>query len=204
MSARPVLAASIALVAVSAAAHAGPTARFGLTYAAHDPEATSVELGPMIALGLRSGAFVGEAEWGYLSFLDPDASTAGVHRVGVTLRADLWQSREYVCWHRFACTRGRGLYVEAGAAERFGRWRVDAFGQRPARDPQPEVHVGVGLELDNRLVPDRSGWQLGLRLAFAPGDPVVMTTCRGNCPVDVSRGGIQKAVLLEWMFLIGR
>lgn len=196
--------APFALVLSAATAQAGPTARFGLTYAVHDPGATSIELGPMVALGERLGAFVGELEWGYLSFFDPDASPGGVHRVGVTLRADLAQSKEFWCWHRFACTRGQAFYAELGAAERFGRWRVDAYQQTPINTPQPEAHVGIGLELDNRLVPERDGWQLGLRFAIAPADPIVMSTCRGNCPVNVGGGGLEKSVLLEWMFVIGQ
>jgi len=196
--------ALLVILGLTGAAHAGPTARFGMTYAVHDPGATSIEFGPMVALGDRLGAFVGELEWGYLSFFDPDASPGGVHRLGVTLRADLVQSREYRCWHRFACTRGRSIYAEAGAAERFGRWRIDAFRQTPVNTPQPEAHVGFGIELDNRIVPERDGWQLGIRFAIAPADPIVMTTCRGSCPVNVGGGGLEKAVLIEWMFLIGQ
>jgi hypothetical protein len=185
-------------------AGAGPTARFGLTYAVTDPATTSVELGPVVSLGERAGPFVGEIEWAYLSFLDPDASAAGVHRFGVTLRADLAQAREYQCWHRFACTRGRALYGELGAAERFGRWQLDAYRVSPVNTPQPEAHIGLGFELDNQLVPYRNGWQLGLRFAIAPGDPSVMAVCRGTCPTSMQRGGLEKAVLLEWMFVVGR
>jgi hypothetical protein len=196
--------ALVVVVVLAGSVEAGPTARFGLTYGVTDPAATSVELGPMVTLGERAGPFVGELEWAYLSFLDPDASRAGVHRLGVTLRTDILQSREYRCWHAFACTRGQAIYAEAGAAERFGHWQVDAFSISPVNTPQPELHIGLGFELDNQLVPYRNGWQLGVRFAFAPADPVVMTTCRGGCPVSEQSGGMQKAVLLEWMFVVGR
>ena len=186
-------------------AHAGPTSRFGLTYAVTDPAATSVELGPEVALGERAGGFVGEVEWAYLSFMDPEASRGGVHRLGVTLRADLLESRAYRCWHRFACTHGRSLYVEAGAAERYGHWQVDAFRISPVNSPQPEAHVGLGIELDNQLVPYHNGWQLGVRFAVAPADPTMTTACRGtSCMTTMSGGGTQKAVLLEWMYVVGK
>jgi hypothetical protein len=196
--------ALILTMVAAGAAQAGPTSRFGLTYGAHDPGATSVELGPMVALGDRLGPFVGEVEWAYLSFLDPDASPGGVHRLGVTLRADVAQSRQFRCWHRFACTRGQAVYAELGAAERFGRWRIDAYQQTPIKSPQPEAHVGFGVELDNQLAPQRDGWQLGIRFAIAPADPIITSTCRGSCPVSAAGGGLEKAVLLEWMFVVGK
>jgi hypothetical protein len=195
--------ALVVVVVLAGSVEAGPTSRFGLTYGVTDPAATSIELGPMVTLGERAGPFVGELEWAYLSFLDPDASRAGVHRLGVTLRADLLQSRHDRCWAT-ACTRGQAIYAEAGAAERFGRWQVDAFSVSPVNSPQPEVHVALGFELNNQLVPYRNGWQFAVRFAFAPDDPVLMTSCRGGCPVSAQRDGIQKAVLLEWMFVVGR
>jgi hypothetical protein len=186
-------------------AHAGPTSRFGLTYGVVDPAASSVELGPMVSLGERAGGFVGELEWAYLSFIDPEASRGGVHRLGVTLRADLAQWSSYRCWGRWACSHGRAFYAEAGAAERYGHWTVDAFRISPINSPQPEAHIGLGFELDNQLSPYRNGWQLGIRFAIAPSDPTMTTACRGtNCMTTVSGGGTQKAVLLEWMFVVGK
>ena len=187
-------------------ASAGPTTRFGLTYAAHDPAASSVEVGPMIAFGQRIGGLVGEVEWAYLSFLDPHASPTGVQRLGLTLRADLLAQRGYTCFHRFACSHGRSIYGEIGAAERFGKWYDDAYRQSPQSSPQPELHIGLGLELDNQLVPYHNGWQLGIRFAVAPADQTTMAVCRGTCPgaPASSGGGLEKAVFVEWMFLLGR
>ena len=194
----------VALVAGTAAA--GPTARFGVTYAASDPQASSVELGPMVTLGDRIGPLVAELEWANLSFLDPHASDGGVNRLELTLRADLLSSHGLTCFHRYACTWGRSLYGELGAAERFGRWYEGPFGETPLHSPQPEVHVGLGLELDNQLAPQRNGWQLGVRVALAPADPTLATTCRGSCPAASTTshgGGTDVAVLVEWMFLLG-
>ena len=202
---RPMLPKVVVAVAVLAGtAMAGPTARFGLTAAGHDPASPTMEIGPMVALGQRIGPIVGEVEWAYLSFLDPNASEGGVHRLGVTLRADLMQWRGVGCHLRYSCTRGRSIYGELGAAERFGRWYTDAFHESPLKTPQPEVHVGVGLELDNQLVPNRNGWQIGLRFALAPADPVVSAVCRGSCPASARSGGTEKAVFVEWMYGIGR
>ena len=197
----------VVVVALAAGtAQAGPTARFGVTYAAEDPQASSVELGPMIAVGDRIGPLVAELEWANLSFLDPhSADDGGVNRLGLTLRADLLSSRGYTCFHRYACTYGRSVYGELGAAERFGQWYEGAYAVTPAHSPQPEVHVGLGLELDNQIAPHRYGWQLGMRVALAPADPILATTCRGSCPASAtaSSGGTDVAVLVEWMFLIG-
>lgn len=194
--------AALALALVAGTAQAGPTARFGVIWGVKDPQATSIELGPMFTLGDRFGPFVAEAEWAYLSFMDPDASPAGVNRLGLNLRMDLVTNRAVHCWS-FACTRGSSIYAEAGAAERYGRWRIDAYSESPIHTPQPEAHVGVGLELDNQVWPNRNGWQLGLRFAVAPSDPALSTVCRGSCPTTASNGGTEKALFLEWMFLVG-
>jgi hypothetical protein len=194
--------AALALALVAGTAHTGPTARFGLTWGAKDPQAQSVELGPMVTLGDRIGPFVAEGEWAYLSFLDPDASITGVHRLGLNLRMDLITNRAKHCWS-FACTRGSEIYAEAGAAERYGRWRVDAYSVSPRTTPQPELHVGVGLELNNQVWPNRNGWQLGLRFAVAPSDPPLTAVCRGSCPTTTTSGGTEKALFVEWMFLVG-
>jgi hypothetical protein len=111
-----------------------------------------------------------------------------------------------------ACTRGASVYGEAGVAERFGQWHLDAVNRSPADgDRVREVHIGAGIELDNHIRPYRYGWQLGIRLAVAPHDPLeVDPSCRGTCmsssgtSTTSNKGGMDRAVLIEWTFLIGR
>ena len=197
----PVLLAAI-VGASRHAAHAGPTARFGLTGALSDQSAPQeLELGPMFAVGERAGPFVGELEYAYMSFSDPDVSANGIHRLGVTLRADLIRNTGGPCFRYLACTRATTLYGEVGAAERLGYWRLDSHTNSLAN--QREAHVGLGLELDNHLSPLRYGWQLGLRLAFAPHEQIAGVSCRGTgCPT--THGGTDRAVLVEWTFVIGK
>src|SRR5262249_49267355 len=160
------------LLVLAGVAEAGPTTRVGITYGVLDQGGPDeVKVGPMVALGQRFGMFVGELEWSYLSFFDPDASTGGVHRLGLTLRADVYRSQSMrTCpgepaWES-TCGSGHGIYVEAGAAERFGRWIVDATHMTPSSSPQPEAHLGLGFEMDNRVGYRRDGWQLGVRFAM--------------------------------------
>jgi hypothetical protein len=204
--------AAATVVLLTGAAQAGPTARVGLTYGIADQGGPDeIKVGPMIALGDRLGPFVGELEYAYLSFFDPDASPGGVHRVGVTLRADLLHTAQLrKCAGAIApdwtCATGHGLYVEAGAAERFGQWIVDATHITPLKSPQPEGHLGIGFEMDNRLGERRDGWQLALRFAVAPADQIASAACRatgGSCPTTMSGGGLDKSVYVEWMFLFG-
>ncbi|HUJ60843.1 MAG TPA: hypothetical protein VLX92_20210 [Kofleriaceae bacterium] len=201
--------ALLGVLAVGGVAHAGPTARFGLTYGVADQAAPDgIELAPLVAVGDRLGPLVGEVEWAYLSFFDPDASPGGVQRLGVTLRADLYQTRNPLCRH-LACTRATTIYGEAGAAARWGHWVVGPSTLSPDRQPQPEAHLGVGLELDNRVHPNRDGWQFGVRFSLAPADPEVTgLACRAagssTCVASTRSGGLDKAVFLEWMFVIGK
>ena len=122
----------------------------------------------MVAVGLRGGPFVGEVEWAYLSFFEPDTTSDGVQRVGVTLRADVLRRYTTHCMFRYACTRGSSLWVDAGVAERFGQWLLDAHDIAPAQSREPEAHVSLGIELDNQIRPMRNGWQLGVRFAVSP------------------------------------
>jgi hypothetical protein len=190
-------------------ASADPTARFGLTFG-YDHQAPDPQLGPQVAVGERLGRFVGELEYAYLSFFSPESH---IQRLGVTLRADVLRANQR-CLH-YACTRASSIYVEGGAAERYGQWLVDATTVTPARSPQPEMHVGVGYEIDNQIVPYRNGWQLGLRFAVAPHDPLLGpapgTACRGTgCAMpgagggsSGSGGGLDRSIFIEWMFLVG-
>jgi hypothetical protein len=207
------LAAATALVVLGGVANAGGlTARFGLTGAIDDQAAPGkIEGGPAVGLGFRSGPFLVEAEWAYLSFFDPDTVSDGVQRVGLSLRADVLRSYATHCMFRGACTRASSLWAEVGAGERFGQWQLDAQNIAPANAREPEVHVAVGIELDNQIWPMRNGWQLGLRLAVAPRGVGEGATCRtsGDCTMTASptandKGGYDKAVLVEWMFLFGR
>jgi hypothetical protein len=208
--------AAAVLFVLAGVAEAGPTARVGITYGLLDQGGPDeVKVGPMVAFGQRLGILVGELEWSYLSFFDPNASTGGVHRLGVTLRADLYRTQfmrtcpgepasDYTCAH------GNAIYAEAGAAERFGRWTVDATRVTPATTPQPEAHIGLGFEMDNRLGYRRDGWQLGVRFALAPADQLVATSCRSSGGAGCSGamlesgGGLEKSLYVEWMFLFGR
>jgi len=204
-----VVAASV--LTLSTIATAGPTMRFGLTGAVDDQGAPGkYEVGPLVALGLRAGPFVGEVEWAYLSFFDPDTTDGGVHRFGVSLRADVLRTYGTHCLFRGGCTRAQSLWLEAGAGERFGQWQLDAAHIAPASSHQPEAHVGIGVEIDNEIQPMRNGFQLGLRFAVAPRGSDPESACRGTggcmstSTVDNgNHGGYDASVLLEWMFLFG-
>ncbi len=204
------LAPVLFLVGLAGLAHAEPATRLGMTLGLADEGAPGVfQIGPQASLGERLGAFVGEIDYAYLSFFDPDASPTGVHRIGVTLRSDILRTDNSLCTLSYACTRARSMYAEIGGAERFGRWQLDATHVVPSHSPVPEAHVGIGIELDNRLYPYRYGWQVGLRLSVAPRDAEsVMASCRGcsatQMQTTMAQGGIDKALLLEWMFLFGR
>jgi len=181
---------------VAAPAHADPSMRFGLTLG-FDSVAPDPVLGPEVAVGERLGRFVGELEYAYLSFF----SDSRIQRVGVTLRADVLRDMS-PCKH-FACTRASSWFVEGGAAQRYGEWEVPGLAPVPARSP--ELHVGLGYELDNGTAPKRNGWQLGLRLAFARLDSAgVMTTCRGTgCGAPTTVPTNDRELLVEWMYLLG-
>jgi hypothetical protein len=209
------LAATTALLVLGAGvAHAGGlTARFGLTGAIDDQAAPGkIEGGPAVGIGVRGGPFVAEVEWAYLSFFDPDTVSGGMQRVGVSLRADVLRSYATHCVFRGACTRASSLWAEIGAGERFGQWELDAHDISPANAREPEAHVSIGFEVDNQIHPMRNGWQMGLRLAVAPRGVGSDTTCRttGDCSTTssapstaIDKGGYDKALLVEWMFLFG-
>ena len=194
--------AAIAVVLAGGVASAEPTARFGLTLG-FDHAVGGPQMGPGVAIGERLGPVVGELEYAWLSFFDAAVVGPGIQRVGLTLRADLLH-RSPPC-HHYACTRATTIYAEAGADERYGQWILDATHIAPATSPQPEAHVGLGLELDNRLEPHRDGWQFGVRFQVTPHGAVAGATCRGtDCMTTSAAGsGVDEAVFLEWMFTIG-
>ena len=190
----------LALASLPSAATAAPSARFGVTAAVHDPDASGhFELGPMAAIGARLGRFLGEVDYAYLSFIDPDVSGGQVQRVGANLRFDVDRSFRH-CTH-YACTRATSFYVEGGAAERFGHWFIDDAHVSPATSPTPELHIGLGLEWDNQVTPHRNGWQFGLRIALTPKD-VEPVAFRSGTPSSDS-GGTNASVFFEWMYLLG-
>lgn len=198
------LAPALLVVLCGTAAADGVTARLGMTFSPYFDETVPSsyhEVGPAVAIGERLGRFVGEAEWAYLSMFDPIASPGGVHRLGVTLRADVWR--------RELPSHATGLYVEAGAAERFGQWVVQPTEQVPQTSPQPEVHIGGGFEMNQTVHPHRNGWQLGVRFSEARGEDVISVACRSttgmciNGQMPATKSGIQRSLFIEWMFLIG-
>ena len=196
------------LVGVATPAAADPALRFGLTGAIADQGAPmQYPFGPMIALGARVGPVLAEVDYAYLSFVDPDTVDGGMHRLGLNVRGELYRNANKPCLLRMGCTKAVTLYAELGAGMRYGQWTLDAYRRSPANsDRQREAHVGVGIALDNQLYPRRLGWQLGLRLAAAPRDDL-MLACRGgeSCVGDVDRSGATDlSLLFEWTFLIGR
>lgn len=195
-------------LAVTPAAADGPAIRFGLTGALADQGAPSqTPFGPMLALGTRIGPILGEVDYAYLSFVDPETIDGGMHRLGLNVRADVYRDANRPCLMGLACTKAFTLYAELGAAMRYGQWALDAYRREPANsDRQREAHIGVGLSIDNQLHPRRIGWQLGFRLAAAPRDDL-MLACRGeSCAGDgIDRSGeIDYSLLFEWTFLVGR
>jgi hypothetical protein len=191
---------AVAVLALPAIATAAPSTRFGVTAALHDPDASGhFELGPMAAIGARLGRFVGEVDYAYLSFIDPDVRGGQVQRLGANLRFDV--DRSFRRCTRYACTRATSFYIEGGAAERFGHWFVDDAHVQPLRSPNPELHLGLGLELDNQIAPHRNGWQFGLRIAFTPKDVEPVAFRGGMSSSDTS--GMNTSVFFEWMYLLG-
>ncbi|MGN6104642.1 MAG: hypothetical protein ACTHU0_06040 [Kofleriaceae bacterium] len=51
----------------------------------------------MVALGARLGPVTLETDYAYLSFMEPDVSDGGMHRLGLNLRGDLYRSTNRPC-----------------------------------------------------------------------------------------------------------
>jgi len=193
-------ATALSVILLSGVAYAAPSVRFGVTSAVHDPDASGhFELGPMVGLGARFGRFLGEVDYAYLSFIDPDTQGGEVQRLGANLRFDV--DRTMLQCTRYACTRATSFYVEAGAAERYGHWFIDDAHVAPLTSPTPEVHLGLGLEWDNQITPHRNGWQFGLRLALTPNDAEPVALRSGSSSPSTS--GTNASVFVEWMYLLG-
>jgi hypothetical protein len=191
---------------VSSLATAAPSLRFGVTSALHDPDANGhFELGPMVGLGARLGRLLGEVDYAYLSFIDPNPVGGEVQRLGVNLRFDVDRT-EFNCT-KFACTRATSFYLEGGAAERYGHWFLDDAHMNTSTSPTPELHLGLGLEWDNQIDPHRYGWQFGVRVAFTPknADPADALAARSTMTTSQtpSSSGTNTSVFIEWMYLLG-
>lgn len=205
---RHALGIACVLAFAASTASAAPAVRLGLTFALADQGAPGQhELGPLVGIGTRLGPVLLEADYAFLSFMEPDTGPGGMHRLGVNVRADLYRDDTRPCIPLLACTRALAFYAEVGAGMRYGQWHLDANTRSPETDRQREAHVGLGVEMDNTLFPRRYGWQLGVRFAIAPrGD--VMVACRGmGCSAaGMVEGGssLDRSVLVEWTFLLGR
>jgi hypothetical protein len=208
-----VVGAFIATLGIGTAAQAGPTMRFGLTFAAEDQSSDGEHsFGPILAAGYKAGPLTAEIEWAYLSYMSlGDPGPQGMQRLGLTLRGDIWRTDNGRCLFKSGCTRSRAMYLEAGAAERFGEWGVGGNNTelQTTSYRQREFHAGVGFEMDNHTHPTRWGWQVGLRFAVAPTvtDEMLGTSCRSTgdtgCPT-ADKKGTDASVMLEWAFLFAK
>ena len=177
------LAIAVVLGGLTATAAGSPQVRFGLTSGANRNTPEGAELGPMVAAGMSAGRFTAEIAYSFLSFTDPDTE---IHRTGVALRAGLttWGSPRY--W--------RTLFGEVGVSKRWGQWGANESSQN-------EMHVGVGLQLDDK-------WQFGVRLGAARIDPVVAGggcgsgVCAAASMVMPESSGLAGSIMLEWMFML--
>lgn len=194
----------LAVVVPVLPARADPALRLGMTYGIAEPTLPEVhEIGPTFGLGWRMGPVVVEADYAYLSFLDDNTGEHGVQRLGADVRVDLWRDTNHPCLLRWACTRATSVYAEAGIAERFGHWKLDAHTIAPIDGRQPEGHLGVGFEMDNSIAP-RHGFQIGLRVVAAPRDPMDFL-CRSEtgCTAMMASTHYDRSVLVDISWLIG-
>jgi hypothetical protein len=194
------------LVAVPAVASADPTMRFGLTFGIDRNMPEAKQYGPLLGLGLSHGRFGAEANYSYLSFMDPDTR---IHRVGFNLRADLWRSyRLGLCNatpRGYGCLQSKAFYGELGVARRFGRWYANDYAKNETHS-QREVAATIGYELG---LPGRGAWNLGFRFSVANRDPELYTTCRSttgtSCPsIGYDPPGAAVGAMLEWTWIYGR
>ena len=174
----------------------GALLRFGLTYGVDRNAPEAREVGPMIAVGARSGRFGAEANYTFLSFTDPDDT---VHRAGVALRFDLLERTQL--GSGLAATHKGAVYAELGAAIRFGSWRANPEIERTTTRPD-ELQVALGHELEDR-------WHIALRFGIARQDPLIGASCRGtgsSCTdlvMDPNAGQVAESLMLESTFALG-
>jgi hypothetical protein len=188
----------LVILLASSVASAEPAMRIGMTFGVDRNAPEAREFGPQFGAGFRAGRVVGELSYAYLSFFDPDTS---IHRVGVSLRADVWRFQSGCTDRR--CRVSKAIYGEVGTARRMGRWLVNEMPYVYQTAPQHELSLGVGYSLGNYLAPQDAGWQIGLRFSAARRDPLLGSACRGDgCMVAMPAStGLAESVMLEYMFM---
>jgi hypothetical protein len=200
------LAIAATLLAVPAVASADPTMRFGLTFGIDRNMPEAKQYGPLVGVGFNHDRFSAEANYSYLSFMDPDTQ---IHRFGVNLRADLWRMyRLGMCNDTprgYGCMQSKAFFGELGVARRFGHWRATDTAMNDTTS-QREVSATLGYELG---LPGRGAWDLGFRFAVAKRDPELYTSCRSTggmaCPsIGYDPPGAAVSAMLEWTWIYGR
>jgi hypothetical protein len=200
------LAIAATLLAVPAVASADPTMRFGLTFGVDRNMPEAKQYGPLLGVGLAHDRFSAEANYSYLSFMDPDTK---IHRVGLNLRADLWrQYKMGICNntpHGYGCLQSKAFFGGIGVARRFGHWRATDTAMNDTTS-QREVSATLGYELG---LPGSGAWDLGFRFAVARRDPELYNTCRSttgvSCPqIGYDPPGAAVSAMLEWTWIYGR
>lgn len=200
------LAAAALLFALSTVAHADPTMRFGLTFGIDRNMPEAKQYGPLIGVGLHQGRFGVEADYSYLSFMDPNTQ---IHRVDFNLRADLWRQYKLGLCNAtprgYGCMQTKAFFGELGIARRFGHWRATDQALADTTS-QREVAATVGYELG---LPGRGAWDLGLRFSVSRRDPELYTSCRTStgtaCPsIGYDPPAANFGAMLEWTWIYGR
>jgi hypothetical protein len=159
---------------------------------------------------MNHGRFSAEANYSYLSFMDPDTR---IHRAGFNLRADLWRMYKLGMCNStpkgYGCIQSKAFFGELGVARRFGHWRANDYARNDTTS-QREVSATLGYELG---LPGRGAWDLGFRFAVAARDPELMgTSCRTSggtgggtsCPSIGYDPPPALSAMLEWTWIYGR
>ena len=200
------LATAALLLAVPAIASAEPTMRFGLTFGVDRNMPEAKQYGPLVGVGLHQGRFAVEANYSYLSFMDPSTR---IHRVDFNVRADLWRQYKLglcnAAPHRYRCEQTKAFFGEVGIARRTGHWRATEQALHETTS-QREVSATVGYELG---LPGRGAWDLGFRFSVSRRDPELYTSCRTStnvaCPaIGYDPPGATVGLMLEWTWIYGR
>ena len=196
------IAAVVATLALTTTAHADPGVRFGLTFGIDRNMPEAKQYGPLVGVVEHAGRFSAEANYSFLSFMDPDTV---IHRVGVGLRANLWERHLYFPGTCYLCTHGptiekRAIYAGLGVARRFGHWRATDLAMDETTR-QDEANASVGFQM--------GPWDLGVRLSVSRRDPELYTACRSasgtSCPaIGYDPPGAAGGAMLEWTWIYGR
>jgi hypothetical protein len=200
------LAIAALLLAVPAIATADPTIRGGLTFGIDRNMPEAKQYGPLLGLGMNHGRFSAEANYSYLSFMDPDTR---IHRVGFNARVDLWRLYKLGLCNGsprgYGCLQTKAFFGELGVARRFGHWRATDAALHDTTS-QREVSATLGYELG---LPGRGAWDLGFRFSVARRDPELYMTCRTAsgtvCPsIGYDPPGATFGAMVEWTWIYGR